>query len=104
MTQRRGLYLLLILLASAQARAGATLDRVMSSKTLSDVTVDYYPPFGFINDHNELDGFDVDVARALAERLGVKLKLSTPGWETVVAGRWRARWDVCVCSMSPTAE
>jgi polar amino acid transport system substrate-binding protein len=84
--------------------AGATLDRVNSTRTLSDVVIDYYPPFGFINDRNELDGFDIDVARAMAQRLGLKLKLSTPGWETIVAGSWRGRWDLCICSMSPTAE
>jgi polar amino acid transport system substrate-binding protein len=86
------------------AIAGSTLDRVNATKTLSDVVIDYYPPFGFINDKNELDGFDIDVAKAMAQRLGFKLKLSTPGWETIVAGGWRGRWDLCICSMSPTAE
>jgi polar amino acid transport system substrate-binding protein len=86
------------------ARAGTTLDRVDRTRTLSDVVIDYYPPFGFINDRNELDGFDIDVAKAMAQRLGLKLKLSTPGWETIVAGGWRGRWDLCICSMSPTAE
>ena len=94
----------LSVLATTSALAGSTLDRVNSTKTLNDVVLDYYPPFGFINDHNELAGFDVDVARALAIRLGLKLKLSTPGWEAVVAGGWRGRWDVCICSMSPTAQ
>jgi polar amino acid transport system substrate-binding protein len=86
------------------AMAGSTLDRVNSTKTLNDVVLDYYPPFGFINGQNELAGFDVDVARAMAQRLGLKLKLSTPGWEAVVAGGWRGRWDLCICSMSPTAQ
>ena len=93
-----------LLVISASVPAGSTLDRVNSSRILNDVVIDYYPPFGFINDKNELAGFDIDVARALADRLGLKLKLSTPGWETIVAGRWRGRWDLCICSMSPTAE
>jgi polar amino acid transport system substrate-binding protein len=84
--------------------AGSTLDRINSTKVLSDAVIDYYPPFGFINDSNELDGFDIDVARAVAQRLGLRLKLSTPGWETIVAGGWRGRWDLCICSMSPTQE
>jgi polar amino acid transport system substrate-binding protein len=87
-----------------QARAGETLDRVRKSGVLNDLTISYYPPFGFLNDDNELDGFDVDVAKAVAEKLGVQLKLSAPGWETIVSGRWRGRWDICICSMSPTAE
>lgn len=71
---------------------------------MNDVLIESYPPFSFINGQNELDGFDVDVARALAGRLGVKLKLATPGWETISSGHWRGRWDICVCSMSPTQE
>jgi polar amino acid transport system substrate-binding protein len=93
-----------LLLACLQAQAGTTLDRVHRSGVLNDVLFDDYPPFSFINERNELDGFDVDVAHALAERLGLKLKLSTPGWETIVAGHWRGRWDICICSMSPTVE
>jgi polar amino acid transport system substrate-binding protein len=83
-------------------QAGATLDRVKHSGLMNDVLVDYYPPFGFINADNELDGFDVDVARAVAAKLGVKLNLATPGWETIVSGRWLGRWDICICSLSPT--
>jgi polar amino acid transport system substrate-binding protein len=88
----------------AQVRAGTTADRVLKTGALNDVLVASYPPFGFINAQNTLDGFDVDVARAFAAKLGVKLNIVTPAWETVVAGQWRGRWDICICSMSPTAE
>jgi polar amino acid transport system substrate-binding protein len=99
MTRSRVLVACAALWMGAVATAGTTMDRVNSTKVLSDVVVDYYPPFGFINEKNELDGFDIDVARAMAQRLGLKLKLSTPGWETIVAGRWLGRWDVCICSI-----
>jgi polar amino acid transport system substrate-binding protein len=86
------------------AQAGETLDRVRAKGEVVDVLVNDYPPFGFINDKNELDGFDVDVAKAFAERLGVKLKLETPGWETIIGGRWAGRWDVAISSATPTEE
>jgi polar amino acid transport system substrate-binding protein len=101
---RAVLALALALCLTAQARAGETLDRVRTTGVLNDLVISDYPPFGFINERNELDGFDVDVARAVADRLGVTLKLATPGWETIVSGRWQGRWDVCICSMSPTAD
>jgi polar amino acid transport system substrate-binding protein len=94
----------LILPCLPQAFAGATLDRVKRTGVLNDVLVETYPPFGFIDTGNQLAGFDVDVAKAFAARLGVKLKLATPGWETIVSGRWQGRWDICICSMSPTGE
>jgi len=96
--------LVLVLLCTAQAWAGATLDRVKRSGVLNDVLVNTYPPFGFIGADNELAGFDVDVAQAFAAKLGVTLHLATPGWETIVSGRWQGRWDICICSMSPTDE
>jgi polar amino acid transport system substrate-binding protein len=95
---------LALLALGAHAQAGPTAERVQRSGVLNDALVATYPPFGFINSNNALDGFDVDVARAFAAKLGVKLNLLTPAWETVVAGQWRGRWDICICSLSPTEE
>jgi polar amino acid transport system substrate-binding protein len=94
----------LALLAPTLAFAGATLDRVHAKGELVDALVNDYPPFGFINDKNELDGFDVDVARAFAAKLGVKLRLETPGWEVIIGGKWAGRWDIAVSSATPTEE
>ena len=96
--------MVVLLVCTAQSWAGDTLERVKRSGVLNDVLVNTYPPFGFIDADNELAGFDVDVARALAAKLGLTLKLATPAWETIVSGRWQGRWDICICSMSPTDE
>lgn len=107
MTGYSGMRYILICLALAttlQAGAGETWDRVRRTGTMNDVLFEGYPPFSFMNAQNELAGFDVDVAHAVAAKLGVKLKLATPGWETIVAGNWHGRWDICICSMSPTQE
>jgi polar amino acid transport system substrate-binding protein len=94
--------LVLMLAYAPLTHAGTTLDRVKRSGVLNDVLLESYPPFGFIGPDNQLTGFDVDVAKAFAARLGVTLKLATPGWETILSGRWQGRWDICICSMSPT--
>ncbi|TPG60887.1 transporter substrate-binding domain-containing protein [Ewingella americana] len=91
-------------LFSAVSHAGATLDRVTKTGVLHNVIVNDYPPFGFIDDNNQLAGFDVDVAKAVAERMGVKLEVTAPGWETIIGGNWRGRWDTCICSMTPNVE
>jgi polar amino acid transport system substrate-binding protein len=95
---------LLIAALIPSAQAGQTLDRVMSKKLMVAVTDQGYPPFSFLNDNNEIDGFDIDVAREVAKRLGVKLRVESPGWQMIVAGKWQGRWDVCICSMTPTTE
>jgi polar amino acid transport system substrate-binding protein len=91
-------------LSATTAIAGETLDRVRDNGVVVDVVVNDYPPFGFINGKNELDGFDVDVAKAFADKLGVKLKLETPGWETIISGKWAGRWDLAISSATPTEE
>lgn len=93
---------LALLVASSTAFAGATLDRVQGKGELTGVLMENYPPFSFLNEQNQLDGFDVDVAKAVAERLGVRLKLETPSWDVIAAGRWGGRYDICVCSMTPS--
>lgn len=94
----------LFILASSYAQAGATLDRVLKTGTLHNVIVNDYPPFGYLDENNKLAGFDVDVAQAVADKIGVKLKTTAPGWETIVGGKWANRWDTCICSMTPNTE
>ena len=87
---------------SPAAMAGETLDRVMNSKTLTLSSDPEYPPQSFLNDRNEMDGFDVGVAREIAKRMGAELKIVTPAWEIITAGNWGGRWDISVGSMTPT--
>lgn len=89
---------------AAGAFAGPTLDRVVKAGELVNVVDNSYPPFSYINENNEVVGFDIDIARAVADRLGVKLRVETPGWETIVGGKWQGRWDICICSMTPTEQ
>ncbi len=89
-------------LASWPAAAGETLDRVTSAGKLVMSSDAEYPPQSFLNDANEMDGFDIDVGRAIAERLGVELEIVTPAWEVITAGGWAGRWDISIGSMTPT--
>jgi polar amino acid transport system substrate-binding protein len=84
------------------AQAGDVLDSVMSKKSIKVATDANWPPQSFINDKNEMDGFDVDVAREIAKRLGVEIEFITPSWDIITAGNWAGRWDMHVGSMTPT--
>ena len=86
------------------AFAGEVLDRVTSTKILTMSSDPEYPPQSFLNDKNEMDGFDIDVGKEIAKRLGAELKIVTPGWDIITAGGWAGRWDMSVGSMTPTAE
>lgn len=96
--------ILLGLLVSNTIHAGDVLDQINASKTLKVATNANWPPQSFINENNELDGFDVDVAREVAKRMKVELKLVTPNWDIVTAGNWHQRWDMHIGSMTPTKK
>ena len=88
---------------AGQAQAGQVLDKVMSEKVLVEVTDQAYPPFSIIDDSNEVVGFDIDIARSRqAPRRGARG--GDAGLEIITAGKWQGRWDICICSMTPTAE
>jgi len=52
----------------------------------------------------EMQGFDVDVAKAIGDDLAVETCFATPGWDTITAGSWADKWDVSVGSMTITID
>ena len=47
-----------------------------------------------------MQGFDVDVAKAIGDDLGVETCFATPSWDAITAGNWANKWDVSVGSMT----
>jgi len=75
---------------------------VKLAKKLVVSTDPNYAPQSFLNDKGELDGFDIDVAKEVAKRLGVEVEFVTPDWDMITAGSWGGRWDISIGSMTPT--
>jgi polar amino acid transport system substrate-binding protein len=64
-----------------------------------------YPPQSELNEETgQYEGFDIDVATEIANRLGVEVGWEAPAWETIISGGWAGRWDVSVGSMTITPE
>ena len=64
-----------------------------------------YPPQSSLDPKtNEYEGFDIDVATEIANRLGVDIAWETPSWDIITAGSWNGRWDMSVGSMTPTND
>lgn len=90
------------LAAATVANAGATSDRVIEKGAMVVATNSGWPPQSFLDDNNQLTGFDVDVAKEIAKRLGVDVSFETPNWATLTGGRWQGRYDLGVGSVTPT--
>lgn len=61
-----------------------------------------YEPQSFLNENGEFVGFDIDVAKEIAKRLGVEADFVTPDWDLITAGNWGGQWDMSVGSMTVT--
>jgi len=77
------LILVLAVLTTGCAKAASgdqSLKKVQDAKTLVLGLDDAFPPMGYRNESNEIVGFDVDVAKEVAKRMGVELKLQPIDW------------------------
>jgi L-cystine transport system substrate-binding protein len=81
---------------SAAAHAEDLLDSVKARGTLRIGLEGTFPPFNSKSPQGELIGFDVDIAKALAAKLGVKPEFVTTEWSGIIAGLQANKFDVIV--------
>ncbi|MDP5226264.1 MULTISPECIES: ABC transporter substrate-binding protein [Arthrobacter] len=70
-------------------------------KVASDIP---YPPMEFFDDDQNLIGFDVDLAKALGDRLGVKLELQKQSFDSIIPSLQSGKHDIIMSGMNDTAE
>jgi cystine transport system substrate-binding protein len=92
------------LVGMGAAQAADLLDTVKQAGVLKIGLEGTYPPFGYRGANNQLDGFDVDVARAIAAKLGVKPEFVTTEWSGIIAGLQAGKFDVIVNQVSVTPQ
>ncbi len=77
-----------VVFATGAAETGAegddSLTRIMDKGELVLGLDDSFPPMGFRGDNGEIVGFDIDLAKEVAERLGVTLRLQPIDWDSKV--------------------
>ncbi len=92
------------LLLSAAAHAEDLLDTVKQRGTLQIALEGTFPPFDYKAANGQLEGYDVDVAKAVAAKLGVKPEFITTEWSGIIAGLQAKRYDVIVNQVAITPE
>lgn len=80
------------------------LDQIKKSGTMKVGLMGTYPPYNFLNEKNEIDGFDADVAKEVAKRLGVEAEFITNEWSGMIAGLEKAKFDIVISQMTITDE
>lgn len=100
----RILMISLVFFSACSTEKGDSLTRIRKNGQISFAMEGTYPPFSFFTDKNELVGFDVDVAREVGKRLGVKVKIVTTEWRKIIPGLHSRAYDGILGSMAVTKE
>ena len=89
---------------AATAHAEDLLDQVKARGTLRIGCEGTFPPFDSKAANGDLVGFDVDIAKAVAAKLGVKPEFVTTEWSGIIAGLQAGKFDVIVNQVGITPE
>jgi len=63
-----------------------------------------YPPFSYYNAKGELTGFDVDISREIAGRIGQPSRIVVTEWDGILAGLLAQKYDAIIGSMAITDQ
>ncbi len=89
-----GLTLLILLSACAQ--------KTESVRVATDAT---WPPFEYVNeDTKEIEGFDIDLLNAIAEKADLEIEFINVGFDPLLAGMAQCQYDAAISAMTITEE
>ncbi|MBE4907508.1 amino acid ABC transporter substrate-binding protein [Bacillus luteolus] len=77
-----------------EEKSDGLLQKVKDEGVLLIGTEGTYPPFTFHNDAGDLTGFDVEIAKEIATRIGVTPEFKETQWDAMFAGLDAKRFDM----------
>ncbi len=87
---------------AASATAGPLLESINNKGTITVGTEGTYAPFTYHDQSGKLTGYDVEVTRAVAQKLGVQVDFKETQWDAMLAGLKAGRFDTVANQVSLT--
>ena len=91
-------------LAPLSAQAQAALDTVMAKKQITIAIPTDFPPYGFVGIDMAPQGLDIDMARLIAAKLGVKVELLPVTSTNRIAYLQTKKADLVISTLGKNAE
>lgn len=94
----------LIMSAAALAFAAGAAFADSHAKTIRMGTEGAYPPYNFINDNGEVDGFERELGDELCKRAELTCEWVTNEWDSIIPNLTSGNYDTIIAGMSITSE
>ena len=101
MKRLSALLIVLLILGGALFAAGQAEEDDNVITVATDAT---WPPMEFINQDQELVGFDIDLMNAAAEAAGFEVEFQNVAWDGIFAGLANGDYDAVISSVTITEE
>ncbi|MDO4941050.1 MAG: transporter substrate-binding domain-containing protein [Erysipelotrichaceae bacterium] len=98
------LMLLLLCGCSNDELKGGDLDDIKKRGYINVAMEGNWKPFTYHNENDELVGFDVEVAKYIADYIGVEVKYVEGKWDGILAGVEAGRYDMMVNGCDVTED
>ncbi|HGO5854636.1 TPA: amino acid ABC transporter substrate-binding protein [Mannheimia haemolytica] len=79
------------------------IERINNKGTVTVGTEGTYAPYTYHDESGKLTGYDVEVTRAVAEKLGVKVEFKETQWDAMLAGLKGERFDLVANQVALTS-
>ena len=93
-----------LILTAAALALSAGLAGVASAQTVRMGTEGAYPPYNFINDAGEVDGFERELGDELCKRANLTCTWVTNDWDSIIPNLVSGNYDTIIAGMSITPE
>ncbi|MDR1733071.1 MAG: transporter substrate-binding domain-containing protein [Synergistaceae bacterium] len=96
--------ILMALLLVASGAFAATPEEIKARGKIVVLTAPGYFPFEMIDENGDIIGFDMDIGKAIADDLGVKMEIVSITWDGIIPALETEKGDLILGGMAITEE